>query len=85
MNAGKEDGSVIVNKVMNSEKENAGYDALTDQLVGDMFKAGIIDPVKVARTTIQNAASAAAILLTTEVALAEEPKEEKNSPVAPEY
>jgi|SRR3989339_1593584 len=83
INAGKEDGSVIVDKVMNSEKENAGYDALKDEFVDDMLKAGIIDPVKVARTAIQNASSAAAILLTTEVAITDDPKEEK--PATPEY
>ncbi len=83
INAGKEGGSVIVDKVMNSEKENAGYDALKDEFVDDMLKAGIIDPVKVARTAIQNASSAAAILLTTEVAITDDPKEEK--PATPEY
>ncbi len=76
MNTGKDDGSVIVEKVKNM-KGNGGYDALADAMIDDMLKAGIIDPVKVTRTAIQNAASAAAILLTTEVAIAEEPKEEK--------
>ena len=80
VNTGKDDGSVIVERVMNSEKENAGYNALTDKVVDDMIKAGIIDPVKVTRTALQNAASAAAILLTTEAAVADEPKEEKAGP-----
>lgn len=76
MNGGKDDGSVIVDAVRKM-KGNGGYDALAEVMVEDMLKAGIIDPVKVTRTAIQNAASAAAILLTTEVAIADEPKEEK--------
>jgi len=76
VNAGKDDGSVIVDKVQNG-KGNAGYDALKDEMVPDMLLAGIIDPVKVTRLCVQNAASASAILLTTEAAVAEEPKEEK--------
>lgn len=77
VNAGKDDGSVIVNKIMESKEENAGYDAHKDIVIKDMIGAGIIDPVKVTRTALQNAASAAAILLTTEVAIAEEPVSEK--------
>ena len=77
VNSGKDDGSVIVEEVRRG-KGNAGYNALTDTIVSDMLTEGIIDPVKVARSAIQNAASAAAILLTTEVAIAEEPKEEKS-------
>lgn len=76
INVGKDDGSVIVDRVKNS-KGNGGYDALNDVMIPDMIAAGIIDPVKVTRSAVQNAASAAAILLTTEVAIAEEPKEEK--------
>ncbi|OHA33794.1 MAG: chaperonin GroL [Candidatus Taylorbacteria bacterium RIFCSPLOWO2_01_FULL_45_15b] len=75
MNSGKDDGSVIVEKVKNA-KGNQGYDAKNGLFV-DMLEAGIVDPVKVTRSAVQNAASAAAILLTTEVAVAEEPKEEK--------
>ncbi len=73
-NAGKEDG-VVLAEVLKSEA-NAGYDALSDIFIGDMFEAGIIDPVKVTRCALENAASAVAILLTTEVAIADEPKEE---------
>ncbi len=76
VNAGKDDGSVIVEEVKKG-KGNFGYDALKDEMVADMVAAGIVDPVKVARLGVLNAASAAAILLTTEVAVAEEPKEEK--------
>lgn len=76
INGGKGDGSVIVEKVKAS-KGNAGYDALNDAMVDDMFQKGIIDPVKVTRTGLQNAASASAIFLTTEVVVTDEPKEEK--------
>lgn len=75
INAGKDDGEVIVDKIKNS-KGNEGYDANADKIVSDMFAAGIIDPVKVTRTGLERAASAAAILLTTEVAVTDEPKEE---------
>ena len=76
INAGKDDGYVIVEKVK-SGKANAGYDALKDEIVEDMLQKGIIDPVKVTRSSVQHAVSAAAILLTTEAAVTEEPKEEK--------
>ena len=76
LNAGKDDGSVIVEKVKNG-RGNEGYDALKDEMVKDMLLAGIVDPVKVTRSAVENSASAAAIFLTTEVAVAEEPKEEK--------
>lgn len=76
INAGKDDGAVIVEKVKEG-KGMAGYDALTDTFVPDMIAAGIVDPVKVTRSGVENAASAAAILLTTEVAVTEEPKEDK--------
>lgn len=76
MNAGKDDGSVIVEKVKNG-KGNAGYDALKDEMIVDMIVSGIVDPVKVTRLGVQNACSAASILLTTEVAIAEDAKEEK--------
>ncbi len=78
-NAGKDDGSAVVDRVMSAGKEAYGYDAVNDKFVEDMLKAGIIDPVKVTRTAMENAASAASILLTTEVAVTEEPKEEKPS------
>ncbi len=76
INAGKDDGSVIIEKVKNG-KGNLGYDALKDEIIPDMIMSGIVDPVKVARLGVQNACSAAAILLTTEVAIADEPKDEK--------
>jgi chaperonin GroEL len=79
INAGRGDGSVILEAVKNG-KGNSGYDASKDEIVGDMFISGIIDPVKVTRTGLQNASSASAILLTTEVAVTDEPKEEKSVP-----
>lgn len=82
VNTGKEDGSVIVDKVKNG-KGNLGYDALKDEMVTDMIVAGIVDPVKVTRLGVENACSAAAILLTTEAAVADEPEEKKDSPMNP--
>lgn len=64
VNAGL-DGSVIVNTIKNSKKPNFGYDALKNRYT-DMVESGIIDPTKVARSVLQNAASVAATLLTTE-------------------
>lgn len=78
INAGKEDGSVIVDKIKNG-KGNIGYDALQDVMIDDMIKAGIVDPVKVTRLGVENACSAAAILLTTEAAIADEPEEKKSN------
>jgi len=81
INAGKDDGSVIVEQVKSSGV-NAGYDAAKDELVKDMLKEGILDPVKVTRSGMQNAASAAAILLTTEVAIASEEDDKPENGVA---
>jgi chaperonin GroEL len=72
-NAGKDDGAVIVQSVK-AGGANTGYDAKNDVMVEDMLKAGIVDPAKVGRAGIQNASSAAAILLTTEVAIADAPE-----------
>ncbi len=82
MNTGKEDGSVIIEKVKNG-KGNLGYDALKDEMVTDMIAAGIVDPVKVARLGVENSCSAAAILLTTEAAVADDPEEKKDAPMNP--
>ena len=71
-NAGKEDG-VVVAEVLKGQTDS-GYDALSDNFVENMFEAGIIDPVKVTRCALENATSAVAILLTTEVAIADEPE-----------
>ncbi len=72
-NAGLE-GSVIVEKIKNSDK-GIGFDAANEVYV-NMIEAGIVDPTKVTRSALQNAASVASMLLTTEAAVAEEPKEE---------
>ena len=72
------DGSVIVEKVKNSEK-GIGFDAAKERYV-NMFEAGIIDPAKVTRSALQNAASVAAMILTTESAVAEIPEKKKNPP-----
>ena len=73
-NAGLE-GSVIVEKVKNSDR-GIGYDALNERYV-NMIEAGIVDPTKVVRSALQNASSVASMLLTTEAAVADEPKEEE--------
>lgn len=75
-NTGKVDGAVIVEKVKTAGG-NAGFDAAKGVMVEDMIKVGIIDPVKVERAGVQHAVSAAAILLTTECAIADEPEEHK--------
>lgn len=77
MNCGKDDGSVVLNAVKEA-KGNAGYDAMNDTIVPDMIKSGIIDPVKVTRSGVERSVSAAAILLTTEAAIADEPEESKS-------
>jgi chaperonin GroEL len=77
-NTGKIDGAVVVEKVKNAGG-NAGYDAAKGEMVEDMIKAGIIDPVKVERAGVQHAVSAAGILLTTECAIADEPEEGKST------
>jgi len=79
-NAGGE-GSIVVEKVRASKDKNFGYNALTDTYE-DLVVAGVIDPTKVTRTALQNAASIASLLLTTE-ALIVEKKEDKPAPPAP--
>jgi chaperonin GroEL len=73
INAGKDHAGSIVEKVQ-AGKVTAGYDAMKDEMVDDMLAAGIIDPVKVTRSAVENAVSAAAILLTTEAAIADIPE-----------
>jgi chaperonin GroEL len=73
-NAGEE-GSIVINKVREGAG-NFGYNAATGEY-GDMMAAGVIDPVKVVRTALQNAASVASLMLTTECLVAERPKDEK--------
>lgn len=78
LNAGKDDAAVIVSKVQGG-KANAGYNALTDEIVEDMLAAGIVDAVKMPRMALENAVSAAALLLTTEAAVADIPEPKKES------
>ncbi len=80
-NAGLE-GSVIVEKVKTDPVPTRGFDAETMQYV-DMLQAGIIDPTKVERVALQNAASIASLLLTTEALITDIPEEEKKTPAAP--
>jgi chaperonin GroEL len=74
-NAGAE-GSIVVEKVRAKKDPNYGYNALTDAYE-DLVEAGVIDPTKVVRTALQNAASIAGLLLTTEAVVVEKPQEEK--------
>ena len=77
-NAGME-GSVIVEKIKRTKKPGYGYDALNDKYV-DMVEAGIIDPTKVTRSALQNAASIAAMVLTTESLVCDIPAPEPAAP-----
>jgi len=70
-NAGEE-GSVVVNRVKN-EKNGMGFNAMTGKYE-DLVKAGVIDPTKVARTALENAASISSLLLTTEALIADKPE-----------
>jgi chaperonin GroEL len=67
------DGSVVAGKVMESEEPSFGFNAQTEEY-GDMFKFGVIDPAKVVRTALQDAASVAGLLITTEAMIAEKPE-----------
>ncbi|MCX7419698.1 MAG: chaperonin GroEL [Planctomycetia bacterium] len=69
------DGAMVANRVRKSNDANYGYDALNDKY-GDMFDFGVVDPVKVVRCALQNAASVANLLLTTECIIVNEPKKE---------
>jgi len=80
-NAGLE-ASVIVDKVKSSDKQNYGFDAQKEEYV-DMLQAGIIDPTKVTRSALQNAASVASLMLTTEVMITELPEEKPELPPMP--
>ena len=75
------DGSVIVGKLKEGKSSTEGYDAQSDKFV-DMFKAGIIDPTKVVRTSLQNAASIAGVLITTEAMVADAPEDKPAAAVS---
>jgi chaperonin GroEL len=76
-NAGEQDPAVVLAKVIESKGVNYGYNASNDTYEEDMVKAGIIDPLKVTRTALENAVSVAALLLTTEAAIVDLPEEKK--------
>jgi chaperonin GroEL len=87
-NAGK-DGSVVIENVRQAQKKarskNIGYDVLTETY-GDMVKGGVIDPAKVTRGALENAASIAAMILTTEALITDVPEKDKPAaPQMPEY
>jgi len=87
LNSGREDASVIVadikDEVEENPRSNIGYDACKDEIINDVIKAGIIDPLKVTRSALQNAVSASSMLLTTEAVVVDLPKE-KDSCLMPE-
>ena len=76
------DGSVIVGKILDKSDYAFGYDAQTGEY-GDLYKLGIIDPTKVVRIALQDAASVASLLITTEAMVAEKPKKETPPPAMP--
>ncbi|GFO83140.1 MAG: hypothetical protein A49_27670 [Methyloceanibacter sp.] len=80
-NAGVE-GSIVVGKVLEQKSPSFGYDAQNDTYV-DLVAKGIIDPAKVVRTALQDAASVAGLLITTEAGVAEAPKKDDPMPMPP--
>ncbi len=76
-NTGEEDPSVVFNKIAESKEDAFGYNALANRYETDMVKAGIIDPLKVTRTALENAVSVASLVLTTETAVVDLPEEKK--------
>jgi chaperonin GroEL len=81
-NAGS-DGAVVAGKLLESKDPTLGFDAQTGKYV-DMIKAGIIDPAKVVRTALQDAASVAGLLITTEAMVAEKPEPKSSAPAMPD-
>ena len=80
-NAGDE-ASIVVGKILDKDQDNFGYNAQTGEY-GDMIAMGIVDPVKVVRTALQDAASVAGLLVTTEAMIAEAPKKDAPMPAMP--
>ena len=80
-NAGHE-GAVVVDKVRSNKSANYGFNAETEEY-GDMLAMGVVDPTKVTRYALQNAASIAGLLLTTEALISEMPEQEKEAPQMP--
>ena len=80
-NAGAE-GSIVVGKISDNRSQTFGFNAQTDEYV-DMIEAGIVDPAKVVRTALQDAASVAGLLITTEAMIGDKPKKESPAPAMP--
>ena len=77
------DGAVVAGKVRESDDKNFGFNAQTEEY-GDMFKFGVIDPAKVTRTALEDAASVAGLLITTEAMVADKPAKEGAAPAMPD-
>lgn len=86
LNAGKRVGEIsakIKDTIIEDPKSNIGFNAAEDKIVNDMIREGIVDPLKVTRSALENAVSVAAMFLTTEAAIAELPKKEEKMPAMP--
>ena len=81
-NAGLE-GAVILDKVKNSDDVNFGFNAATEEF-GDMIESGVVDPTKVCRSALENAASVASVVLTTESLVADIPEPPAAAPANPD-
>ncbi|SVD23309.1 uncharacterized protein METZ01_LOCUS376163, partial [marine metagenome] len=77
------DGAVVAGKLQESKDPNRGFDAQNEKYV-DMFKAGIVDPTKVVRAALEDAASVAGLLITTEVMVADMPEDDAGAPAMPD-
>ncbi len=82
-NGGERDAAVVLNDISSAKGALYGYDASADTYREDMIKSGIIDPLKVTRTALENAVSVASLLLTTEAAVTDLPEPEGAAPAAP--
>jgi len=76
------DGSIVISTVLKSKDRNYGFNALTGDYE-DLMKAGVVDPVKVTRSALENAASVASMVLSTEAMVAEKPEKEEKVPTPP--
>ncbi len=76
------DGAIVIDRVLQNKDQSFGYNALTDEYE-NLFESGVIDPMKVVRCALENAASVSSLMLTTETMIAEAPKEEKAAPAMP--
>jgi chaperonin GroEL len=76
------DGSIVIDKVRTNSDQNYGYNAESNEY-GDLIKMGVVDPVKVTRFALQNAASVAGLLLTTDVLITDIPEKKQPAPAMP--